>query len=69
MRITREMLLKSARDTVTVRIKTEKDLVAAYLVGSVLGEDPLLGGGDGHRPDPGPRQPTGCTQGDRPGLR
>jgi hypothetical protein len=44
MRITREMLLKSARDTVTIRIKIEKDLVAAYLVGSVLSEDPLLGG-------------------------
>ena len=44
MRITKEMLIKSAKDTVTMRIKSEKDLVAAYLVGSVLGDEPLLGG-------------------------
>lgn len=44
MRITKEMLQKSAQDCVTMRIKTEKDLVAAYLVGSVLGDDPLIGG-------------------------
>ena len=44
MRITKEMLQKTTRDTVTVRIKTEKDLVAAYLVGSVLNDNPVLGG-------------------------
>lgn len=44
MRITKEMLLKSAQDTVTLRLKTEKDLVAVYLVGSVLWDEPLIGG-------------------------
>ncbi len=44
MRITKEMLQKSARDSVAVRLKSDKDLVAAYLTGSVLGDDPLLGG-------------------------
>lgn len=44
MRITKEMLQKSARDAVTIRLKTEKDMVAAYLVGSVLWDEPLLGG-------------------------
>jgi hypothetical protein len=44
MRITKEMLQKSARDCVTMRIKTEKDLVAAYLIGSALSDDFLFGG-------------------------
>lgn len=44
MRITKEMLQKSARDCVTMRIKSEKDLVAAYLIGSALSDDFLLGG-------------------------
>ena len=44
MRITQELLHKTAKDAVNVRIKSEKDLIAAYLVGSVLTDDPLLGG-------------------------
>ena len=44
MRITREMLHKFARQTVKQRKRNEPDLHAAYLVGSLLDEDPLLGG-------------------------
>mgnify|MGYP001054310675 CR=1 FL=1 len=44
MRITREMLHKFARQTVKQRKRNEPDLHAAYLVGSLLGDDPLLGG-------------------------
>ena len=44
MRITREALLKAAKDVVTERSRTQHDLVAAYVVGSLLTEEPLLGG-------------------------
>ena len=44
MRITREMLHKFARQTVKQRKRNEPDLHAAYLVGSLLDDDPLLGG-------------------------
>lgn len=44
MRITRDMLHKFARQTVKQRKRNEPDLHAAYLVGSLLDEAPLLGG-------------------------
>lgn len=44
MRITRELLVKTARDTVAIKLRKEKDIVAAYMVGSALGDHPLLGG-------------------------
>jgi hypothetical protein len=45
MRITRELLLKNARDTVAKRAPKEDGLLAAYLCGSLLpGCEPLLGG-------------------------
>ncbi len=44
MRITRQTLLKIARDTVARRKRSERDLLAAYLRGSLLGQDPILGG-------------------------
>ncbi len=44
MRITREALLKAARDVVSQRARTDRDLVSVYLVGSLLTEEPLLGG-------------------------
>ncbi len=44
MRITRDFLHKTAKDQVNRRIKSERDLVAAYMIGSVLSEEPLLGG-------------------------
>lgn len=44
MRITRNLLHKLARDTVKQRKRSEPDLHAAYLIGSLLTEDPLLGG-------------------------
>ena len=44
MRITKELLHKFARETVKQRQRSEPDLHAAYLTGSVLQESPLLGG-------------------------
>lgn len=44
MRITRETLLRIARDTAAQRAKVSRRLVCIYLVGSCLGDDPLLGG-------------------------
>jgi hypothetical protein len=44
MRITRETLLKIARDTVAERVRSDHSIAAIYLVGSLLNEDPLLGG-------------------------
>jgi hypothetical protein len=44
MRITREVLLKLARDTVNRRVSEERDLLAVYLCGSLLEEEFLLGG-------------------------
>jgi hypothetical protein len=44
MRITREILLKLARDTAAQRARVSRRLVCIYLVGSCLTEEPLLGG-------------------------
>ena len=44
MRITQELLLKYAQETVKRRQRGEMDLHAAYLTGSVLSDSPLLGG-------------------------
>lgn len=44
MRITRDTLLKYARNTVTQRVDTDRSLVCVYLTGSLLQENPLLGG-------------------------
>ncbi len=44
MRITRDLLLKITHNTIKQRKRTEPDLLAAYLVGSLLDEEPLLGG-------------------------
>jgi predicted nucleotidyltransferase len=44
MRINLEILQKIARDTVSKRTRTERDLLAVYLHGSLLTGDPLLGG-------------------------
>lgn len=44
MRITRDLLLKLARDTATARARSDRSLMCVYLTGSVLGEEPLLGG-------------------------
>jgi hypothetical protein len=43
MRLTRETLIKIARDTAAQRVKISRRLVCIYLTGSVLGDDPLLG--------------------------
>ncbi|PKN90637.1 MAG: hypothetical protein CVU44_23075 [Chloroflexi bacterium HGW-Chloroflexi-6] len=44
MRITRDMLVKLARDTVEKRFKPDPSVVAVFLVGSVLRDESLLGG-------------------------
>ena len=44
MRITKNLLNKFARETVKQRKRSEPDLLAAYLMGSVLSNEPLLGG-------------------------
>lgn len=44
MRLTREALIKIARDTAAQRVKVSRRLVCIYLTGSVLGDDPMLGG-------------------------
>lgn len=44
MRITRDFLLKIARNTAAQRKRSEPDLQAVFLMGSVLEEEPLLGG-------------------------
>jgi hypothetical protein len=44
MRVTRDTLLKVARDTAAQRVKVSRRLVCIYLTGSVLGDDALLGG-------------------------
>jgi hypothetical protein len=44
MRITREMLLKVAQETVAQRSREDLRLLSVYLHGSVLNDEPLLGG-------------------------
>lgn len=44
MRITRDLLLRLARDTAAQRVRTDRSLICIYLTGSLLGESPLLGG-------------------------
>lgn len=44
MRITKDFLLKIAKDTISQRKRKEADLHGAYLMGSILDEEPLLGG-------------------------
>lgn len=44
MRITQKLLHKIAQDTVKSRKRSEPDLLAAYMIGSVLTKEPLLGG-------------------------
>jgi hypothetical protein len=44
MRITRELLHKFAQQTVKARLRSEPDIHAAYMMGSLIKENPLLGG-------------------------
>jgi hypothetical protein len=44
MRINRDMLLNSAREFTTRAIKADRSITSAYLTGSLLTEEPLLGG-------------------------
>ncbi|KAF0109200.1 MAG: hypothetical protein FD146_244 [Anaerolineaceae bacterium] len=44
MRITRETLLRIAKETAQKRAMSDRGLVAAYLTGSLLTPDPFLGG-------------------------
>ncbi|MFQ5615322.1 MAG: hypothetical protein ACE5GO_02540 [Anaerolineales bacterium] len=45
MRITRQLLLRIAKDTVAKRVRSNRNLLAVYLSGSLAGEtDPIVGG-------------------------
>ncbi len=44
MRINRDTLLGIAQDTVARRVRQERGILSAYLCGSLLGENFLLGG-------------------------
>ena len=44
MRVTRESLIRIAKETVQVRAYNDPDIIAAYLTGSLLNIDPMLGG-------------------------
>ena len=44
MRITRDLLLKIAEDTVVERAKADANIIGAFLHGSLLSNDPLIGG-------------------------
>ena len=44
MRITREILLKLAQDTVARQVRADRSIMAAYLCGSLLGDEYMLGG-------------------------
>lgn len=44
MRVTRESLLRIAKETVQERAYNDPDIVAAYLTGSLLTSEPMLGG-------------------------
>ena len=44
MRITSETLFKIANDTIGRRTRSDRDIIAAYVHGSLLEGDPLLGG-------------------------
>ena len=44
MRITRELLIRLAKENTQERAYNDKSILAAYLSGSVLQDDPLLGG-------------------------
>ena len=44
MRLSRESLIKAARDYAAQRAKVSRRIICIYLTGSVLGDAPLLGG-------------------------
>jgi hypothetical protein len=45
MRVTRETLIRIAKETAVERAFNDKDIIAAYLTGSLVGDsDPMLGG-------------------------
>ena len=44
MRITRELILKFAKDTIAKQARESRGLLAAFLCGSMLGDDYLRGG-------------------------
>ncbi|KPL80564.1 hypothetical protein ADN00_01595 [Ornatilinea apprima] len=44
MRITRDTLMKLARNAVAERVYRSRDIICVYLTGSMLKEEPLLGG-------------------------
>ena len=58
MRINRDILTNLAREEVKKRIRNDPGVVTAYLCGSLLEENYLLGGTTEHRPGVRPHHPT-----------
>ncbi len=44
MRVTRETLIRLAKENAKTRAFDNKEIIAAYLIGSLLNEDPFIGG-------------------------
>ena len=44
MRVTRETLIRLAKETAQTRLFDNKEIIAAYLIGSLLTEEPFIGG-------------------------
>ncbi len=44
MRVTRQSLIRVAKETAQERAYNDKDIIAAYLAGSLLRDEPMLGG-------------------------
>ncbi len=44
MRITRDLLLRIARDTAAERVRISRRIICIFLTGSLAGEEPILGG-------------------------
>jgi predicted nucleotidyltransferase len=44
MRITKESMLRLARDTAAIRANEDHSIVCIYVTGSVVTEDPFIGG-------------------------
>ena len=44
MRITKDSMLRLARDTALIKANQDRSIVCAYITGSLLSEDPFIGG-------------------------
>ncbi len=73
MRVTRESLIRIAKETAQERAYNDRDIIAAYLTGSLVSKeiDPLLGGAADidiilvHTSEPKHRRGDQCPRGSR----